>query len=188
MVELWNKLKLCPRSGEGFYDNERIFSKKQLMKEFKMFPFGEWVLLIDQQLMPLEALANDLSQNRVQLSGLVFDVSCGQDFYCDLNFVKNQLVNVRFGLTQATDLSEQQIHTHLLAIKQWFETQGFQMGSQMNEFDWTEALVKNKTVLTECLPWGWISVSHHLIEGIIKIEINYELDEVGSERNDSKNH
>lgn len=177
MVELWNKLNINTCSGEVCYRGESLFSSNQKINELGEIPFGEWVLLIDRQLMPIEAINENLDSNQVQLSGLVFDICEGQDFYCDLNFSKNQLVAIDFGLTQKDDLSREQLEIGFLMIKEWFEKQGSQIGYQVNASEWLSSLIDEQMKLSEVFPWGCLSVKYYAEEGLIKISINYELTE-----------
>lgn len=188
MIKIWKNLKIDSSLGDVFYKDEKFFGVKQKANTFQSFPFGEWVLLIDCQLMPMEALEGDLTQNQAVLSGLVFDVARGQDFYCDLFFIKNKLTNVSFGLTQSEDLLEEEIYTQLVLIKQWLEDQGVELSQKISNEEWIEYLVTDGMRLTQCYSWGTLSISYGLVEGMIKVELCYEADCVGGEWSERENH
>ena len=175
MVELWNRLKINDCSGEICYDDQTLFSSMQIINELGELPFGEWVLLIDRQLMPMEAMNENLESNKVQLSGLVFDVCEGQDFYCDLHFSKNQLSVIDFGLTQKDDLTKEEVGTQFLIIKKWFEQQGLQLGSRLNDEEWLNCLICEQTVMWEAFSWGRLSLKYCPEGGLIKVSVYYGL-------------
>lgn len=172
MVQFWKKIKIDSNNGDIFYENKKILSLGQSIKESHSFSTGWWVLMVDRQLMPMEALQNQWNEEEVLLSGLIFDISKGQDFFCDLLFQYNQLSQISFGLTQSDDLEEKELLNQLFMVKQWLESQEVSFSLEMTNEEWVDYLMHHQAILNQCYTWGTLSVNYDIETGVIKIKLN----------------